>query len=254
MPPPSALVVLAEFGPRGHIVEFETSLLRAPEARRLGLAMLQDCVERAHLCAGFDPIVAYFPPKWRGDVDEAVGSRNVWAEPMSGPTPGARAESILKHLLHERTYRDAVALFPVFPHAPRELILAASHAVRHPPAFAFGRTAKGQVGMLAVRHEVPKGLARALDAEDPARALEELGKALRQPPTVLELPAALDSEEAFARTHFDMRADLAARNVSGDDVPLRMMELFDAMGLVAELRGDGSVEMRRAGPPRRDDD
>ncbi len=240
-------MVLAEFQPSGHLIDFEGRVLRPAEGRRLGLAMLRDLVERAHLCAGFDLQVAYFPPDRRGEVEEAAASRTVWAEPMAGPTKGARAQGFLRHLLTERTYRDAVALFPAFPHTPRDLILRAARRVRDPPRFAFGASADGEVGLLAVRQEVPPGLASALDGRTPAKALAPAAA----PP--FELPPALVSEEALARTHFDMRADLASRALSGDDVPLHTMELFDALGLAAALRGDGSVELRRVGPPHRAD-
>ncbi len=243
--------MLAEFERSGHLIDFRGRLLRPSEGRRLGLAMLRDLIERAHLCAGFDPIVAYYPPERRGEVDEAAAGHPVWAEPLAGPTRGARAEGFLRHLLAERAYRDAVALFPAFPHAPRDLILRAARTVREPPWFAFGQAPLGEVGLLALRQGVPKGLGDALDTPAPAKRLEALASLGGAAPAVFDLPPPLDSEEALARTHFDMRADLASRALSGDDVPLRTMELFDGLGLAAVLRGDGSVELRRVGPPRR---
>ncbi len=243
MPNSSALVVLAEFHPSGHLVDIEGSLLRPSEGRRLGLAMLRDLVDRAHLCAGFDAIVAYFPPERRGEVEEAAASRAVWTEPMAGPSAGARAEGFLRHLLAERAYRDAVALLPAFPHTPRDLILRAARAVREPPWFALGKARLGELGLLAFREAVPGWVAEALDGRPP-------GAVPATAPT-FDLPEPLRSEGALARTHFDLRADLASRALSGDDVPLHTMELFDGLGLVAALRGDGSVELRRVGPPRR---
>lgn len=242
-------MVLADFQPSGHLVDFSGGVLRPAERRRLGLAMLRDLVERAHLCAGFDALIAYFPPGRRGEVEEAAASRAVWVEPMSGPTRGARAEAFLRHLLAERAYRDAVALLPAFPHAPRDLILRAARAVREPPWFAFAVAPGGEVGLLALRQGAPAGLGAALDGAAPATALGALsaGRPRGAPPFLL--PPPLDSEEALARTHFDMRADLASRTISGDDVPLHTMELVDGLGLAAVLRADGLVELRRVGPP-----
>ncbi|HKZ59237.1 MAG TPA: hypothetical protein VJ547_05230 [Candidatus Thermoplasmatota archaeon] len=251
MPHSSALVVLAEFGSEGHLVDLGGPLLRPSERRRLGLAMLRDLIERAHLCAGFDPIVAYFPPARRGEVEESAAPHPVWAEPLGGPTPGARAEGFLRHLLSERAYRDAVAVLPSFPHTPRDLILRAARAVREPPFFAFGRGPLGEVGLLALRQEVPRGLGKALDGPAPEEALKALVVGAGAPARVFDLPSPLGSEDVLARTHFDLRADLASGTLSGDDVPLRTMELFDGLGLAAALRADGSVELRRVGPPRR---
>jgi hypothetical protein len=253
LPSQNALLILAEFG-RDGVLEpsLRGDVLRAGEARRLGLAMLRDCVEKAHHCAGFDPIVAYFPPDRRGEVEEALGSRVVWAEPSAGARPGSRAEGMLRHAVSERTYKAAVALRPAYLQLARQTVFDAARALRGRAGFAFGTDPEGRVGLVGARGEVPAGIGVALESPSPAEALAAAGEVAGRPAARVDLPARVDSEEALARAVFDLRAAIATREVSGDDIPAHTLELFDALGLVASLKGDGAVSLRRAGPPRRD--
>jgi len=124
----TSLVLRAEFSPEGDLLPgLAGGVIRTPEARRVGLALLRDLVEKAHRCAGLEPIVGYFPPDRRGEVEEAIGSLAVWSEPLAGPTPSARASGLLRHLLGERAYRAAVMLGPSMAHTPRQRIFDAVH-------------------------------------------------------------------------------------------------------------------------------
>jgi hypothetical protein len=252
MPAENAAVIIAEFDRGGSAVPgLAGRLVKPGEARRLGAAMVRDLVDRAHNCAGFEPLVAYFPPDRRGEAEEAAALRGAWAEAMAGPTPGARVEGLLRHLLAERAYRTAVALFPSYPHAPRKAVFDAAHTLRGGGALAFALGEGGPVGLLGVRGGVPPGLGAALEAPSPSAALVDAARAAGLVPHAGRLPAPIDSEEALAKAVFDLRADIATRKHAGDDLPLHTLEAFDALGFVAALRGNGSVELRRAGPPRR---
>src|SRR5882672_8809805 len=100
MPAAAALVVVAEFAASGALIPtLRGGVLKTGEARRIGLAMLRDMVEKAHHCAGLDPLVAYYPPNRRGEVEEAIRDMKVWAEPMSGPSAGVRINDTLRHML-----------------------------------------------------------------------------------------------------------------------------------------------------------
>jgi len=250
VPSQNALVVLAEFGDGGLIAPgLAGAVLRPTDARRLGLAMLRDCVEKAHHCAGFDPIVAYFPPHRRGEAAEAAGVRDVWAEPMAGPSRGTRAAGFMRHLIEERTYRTAVVLFPHFPHLERKFLFAAAQALRSPRVVAFGASPEGGLGFLGVCEAVPPTLGEALDGTDaPARiAAAAQGAGLSARSTVI--PEPLSTESALAQAVFDLRASIATGTLAGDDLPLHTLETFDGLGLVATLSARGAVELQRAGPP-----
>jgi hypothetical protein len=251
VPAENAIVVLAEFDRDGLLVPgLRGALLKSGEARRLGHAVLRDCVDKAHHCAGFDPLVAYFPPDRRGEAEEAAGLREAWAEPSAGASRGARVEQFLRHLVKERTYRTAIALDPRFPHIARKPIFDAAHTVHGGGALAFAAAEDGTVGLIGVRGEVPLGLGAALETSRPAAALvvaaQRAGMTARQG----ALPPPVDSEAALAQTVFDLRAEIATGKHAGDDLPLHLLETFDGMGFVASLKGDGSVELRRAGPPK----
>jgi hypothetical protein len=244
-------VILAELGKEGVLFPgLEGKLIRAGEARRLGVAMLRDCIEKAIPCAGFDPLLAYFPPERRGEAEEAIGKRQVWAEPLAGPTAGGRAEGFLRHLLAERTYRRAVALFPAFPHIDRNAVFEAARGASE-TGFAYGASAGGAVGLIAAASTTPSGLAAALDGGHPAKSLAALASLSGNRPFALALPDPIETQDALAKAVFDLRAAWASRASAGDDLPLNLLEVFESLGLVAALKGDGSVEMRRAGPPQR---
>jgi hypothetical protein len=244
-------VIVAEFGDEGVLFPgLAGTLIRPAEARRLGIAMLRDCIEKAIHCAGFDPLVAYFPPERRGEAEESIGKRHVWAEPMAGPTPGARAEGFLRHLLAERAYQRAVALFPGFPHVDRHAVFEAARGAAE-NGFAFGASKGGQVGIVAAAATTPEGLAAALDHSHTARSLAAAGALGGRRPFTVALPDPIETEDALAQAVFDLRAAMATRAAAGDDLPLNLLEVFESLGLVSTLKGDGSVELRRAGPPQR---
>jgi hypothetical protein len=251
LPAENAIVVIAEFDRAGLLVPgLEGPLLKSGEARRLGHAMLRDCVDKAHHCAGFDPLVAYFPSDRRGEAEEAAGLRDAWAEPSAGPSRGERVEHFLRHLVKERTYRTAIALDPRFPHIVRKPIFDAAHTVRGGGAVAFAAAEDGTVGLIGVRGEVPQGLGAALDTERPGAAIALAAQRAGLTARASTLPPAVDSEASLSQTVFDLRAEIATGKHAGDDLPLHLLETFDSMGLVAALKGDGSVELRRAGPPK----
>lgn len=251
MPADGAIVVLAEFDREGLLVPgLRGETLRAPDARRLGHAMLRDCVEKAHHCAGFEALVAYYPPDRRGEAEEAAAVRDAWAEPSAGATRGERAEGYLRHLLRERTYRTAILLDLRFPHITRRPIFDAAHTLKGGGALAFAGSEAGAVGLVALRGEVPRGLGTALDAPRPGAALAQLARSAGLAPHAGTLPSAIDSEAALASSVFDLRAEMATGRHAGDDLPLHLLETFDGLGLVAALKGDGEVELRRAGPSR----
>jgi hypothetical protein len=251
VPSDSAIVVIAEFDRAGLVAPgLVGELLRPSDARRLGHAMLRDCVEKAHHCAGFDVLFAYFPPDRRGEAEEAAAVRDAWAEPAAGPTPGARAEGFLRHVLRERAYRMAVLLAPTFPHVTRKPLFDAANTLHGGGALAYAAADGGHVGIVGLRGEVPAGFGAALDAPEPPAALARAARAAGLEPRASKLPPPIVSEAALAQCVFDLRAELATGRHAGDDLPLHTLETFDGLGLVAALKGDGSVELRRAGPSR----
>ena len=251
MPTDNAIVILAEFGLHGRLVPGPAGpLLKPGEASRLGHAMLRDLVDRAHHCSGFDTLLAYHPPDRRGEAEEAAGLRGVWAEPTSGATAGERAESYMRHVATERAYRTVVALAPTFPHMQRKPIFDAAHTLRGGGALAFAASDDGVVGLVAVRGAVPQGLGAALDARDPREALVACAQRAGLAARAGKLPPAVLDEEALAQIVFDLRAEIATGKHAGDDLPLHTFEALDAMGIVTDLKANGEVVLKRAGPPR----
>jgi hypothetical protein len=249
MPAAAVLVVFAEFPVSGALIPtLRGGGLKTGEARRIGLAMLRDTVEKAYHCAGLDPLVAYYPPNRRGEVEDAIGDLPVWAEPMLGPSPGGRIADILRHMLEERAYGSAAALFPLVPTVPRQRIFDAVHKLRKAADFVVGRTADGSLGLLAVREQVPEGLAQALDSEDRVEAIERAVSPKRRAARV-DLPTAILTEDDLAHAVFDLRAELATGRKAGHDVPVHTLEIVSALGFETELVKGDRVRLRRVGPP-----
>jgi hypothetical protein len=249
MPSANALIVLAEFSDGGMLLpDLAGEVIKPAEARRIGQAMLRDTLEKAHHSAGAEPLVGYFPPTRRGEVEDALGNLPVWAEPMAGTSAGHRASSLIRHLLEERVYRTAIVLWPSMAHVARGRIFDALHQLREPIEVVAGRAPDHSLGLVGLREKVPQWLAQVLDDERPTDAL---GRSGGRGPRVawVEVPGAITTESELARAVFDIRAEMATGRTSGHDVPVHTLELVNALGFETELRRGDAVHFRRVGPP-----
>jgi len=240
----TSLVLRAEFSPEGDLLPgLAGGVIRTPEARRVGLALLRDLVEKAHRCAGLEPIVGYFPPDRRGEVEEAIGSLAVWSEPLAGPTPSARASGLLRHLLGERAYRAAVMLGPSMAHTPRQRIFDAVHRLSTSADVVLGAPPNTPLAFVGLR-----GAAAPLLFEE-GLSIEERTEGLRV--AHLALPRPILTQADLAIAVFDLRAEIATRQSSPEDLPAHTLEILSALGLESALGAGDAPALRRAGSSRR---
>jgi len=240
----TALVVRAEFAREGPLLPgLAGGVIRVPEATRIGLALLRDLIEKAHRCEGMEPLVCYFPPDRRGEVEGAIGGLPVWSEPLAGPNPSERAAGLLRHLLDERAYRAAVMIGPGMAHVPRQRLLDAVHRLSTASDVVLADSNKDPLVFVGVRGQLSPML-----FED-GLTIDERTEGVRV--GQLSLPRPIVTQADLATAVFDLHAELATRHISHDDVPAHTLELLAALGLHAAMGEGQAPVLRRSRDSRR---